>query len=440
VRGGVEAGVVTPAGVLRYYGTFDDSPSGTSSSVMGGNQDVEIASWGLPFAQERASVQLVALDATDTGAPELGVAPAEARSYGVVGSVAVSDTWRVDAEGARSSLARAGGSDQDGGAYRLGAAGEVAGAALTVGVQRTESTYVNPASGTLASGGIPDRTSADLALMRQLGATTASLAYHYARSGAGLDGSTPEASQNALDAMVDTPLAETLRMAVTASYSLSQSPDALPGTPDSITAWATTASLTALWGQVVVTPTVTWQSTRNSGSPEAALADVELWNAGVSLGGPLGLAWTLAGNAAWTSNRPGAGEAADTVLVSMQPAWSHPSGFRIGPVLTGVWNEIPTVGRERTVDAQLSAAWFPPPGSRSPLGVSLAVGWRDISEPDGVPEPDGVRTGWNASVGLSLRWGRGESAAPAPAAAAAWLAPLPGSPASAKGAPRWSAR
>ena len=416
VRGGGEAGVATPGGVLRYYGSFDDAPSGTASSVAGDEQDVAVASWELPFAQRLGTVQVVALDARDTGASEAGVAAAEARSYGVIGALALAERWRLELEGAQSTLEPDGGGEQDGSAYRVAVAGELGGATVQAGAQRTESAYVNLASGSLSPGGIPDRTSADLSLARPFGAAMASLAYRYAASGEGVDGATPGASQHALDATVDAQLATTLRLVASAGWASASNDEPVPDAADNIDSWAASANLTATWGELSLIPSLAWQSTRNSGPAGVELADLDVWSAGVSLSGAAGAAWTLAGDASWTRNEPGLGEAVDTLLVSLQPAWHHARGFRIGPVLTGAWSDIPELGRRRDLNAHVTVGWFPPAGSSFPFGVSVAGGWADTSVPAGALGTAEESGGWNASLAVSLRWGGGSPTAAAPPA------------------------
>jgi hypothetical protein len=414
VRGGGEAGVATPAGVLRYYGSFDDSPSGTASSVAGDEQDVAVASWELPFAEQMGTVQVVALDASESGAPEAGVAAAEARSYGLVGALALGESWRLELEGAQSTLEPEAGEDLDGTAYRLAVSGQLAGATVQAGAQRTEAEYVNLASGSLSPGGIPDRTSADLSVTRPFGATVAGLTYRYATSGEGVDGTVPGASQHALAATVDAALSASLFLAASASWASATNDEPVPDAADAVDSLAAAVSLTATWGELALVPSLAWQSTRNSGPAGVELADLDVWSAGLSLSGAAGPAWTLAGDASWDRHEPGFGASVETLLVSLQPAWQHPRGYRIGPVLTGVWSDVPDFGTRRDLHAQLTVGWFPPVGSSFPVGVSVAAGWTDTSMPPGAPEPAEDEGGWSASLALSLRWGGGSPSVAAP--------------------------
>ncbi|MFH1176265.1 MAG: hypothetical protein V1750_02575 [Acidobacteriota bacterium] len=412
VRGGAEVGVQTPAGLLSAYGSYDDSPSGATSQTMSGEQRVRIASWALPVPENVGLLRLMMVDARDDGDLGAGIPAAEARSYGLLGAFQLTPSWRLDLETALSRQDETSSARGEGDAYRLGLVGELAGASVALAFNRTDASFVNPASGSLAPGGIPDRTGGDLTVSRFFGETSTGFAYPYPASHADAGGATPGASQHALDAALDTPLGAALRLAVNASHSRGVS-DATAVEPElTVTSSIANAALTGTWGAMSVSQSLAWQSTRNRGSAEAALSDVEVLNATLSVGGALGPAWVLSGNASWTRNEPALGPAAAGTLVSLQPTWRHArSGFSASPVLTATWDDIAGAGQQRTLHGQLTLAWNPPAGVRFPLGLSVSGGWRETTLPALAPEPAHNVRDWTASVSLLWRWGRGSSAA-----------------------------
>jgi len=418
-RAGVELGVQTPLGAIRCYSTDKQTPSGSTSGLVRDDLRVPAAAFSLPIPESFGSLKLMATNVTEPASLQFGTLERRDRSYGALGTVQLGGSWQAIVEGAKSRVEQQSVANLDGQALGFSFVGQLAGTDLAVGVQHTNDGFVNLAAGSFVAGSIPNRTAANVAVARTVDTTSVSVQAHWVQSGESDATGAPAARQVALEAAIATALSPAVQFAWTGSYSHARSDTNAANPEVTVRDAASGATLTETLGGLVLTQRLAYQSTRNRGPVGVDASDADVWNASLLAAGTLGTSWSMQGNATWARNSPTTGEALDTIMVSLQPAWLHAAtGIMIGPWLAATWNDMLAVGTARTLQALLTTAWNPPSGRWGGFGASLSLGWLENRTPATVETPQLTQRDRRVTVTLSWHVGQGLTAvAPPPTGA-----------------------
>jgi len=182
-RGGVQAKVVIPGGTASYYQTFTSRPAGVITGLFGPEQKVKAAAFQVPF-NARWDFRVIAMR-TEDGAG-FNSAGGEGSAFGIFARFNIGSTVSAIFEGARGDFKPNAGSfeeKQQGNAYRLGLTGARGTLTYAFNLRRTESQFINPANRGFTSGGVPDRTGADLTIGKYFGTSSITVQLRHLQDG-----------------------------------------------------------------------------------------------------------------------------------------------------------------------------------------------------------------------------------------------------------------
>jgi hypothetical protein len=359
-RGGAEASVASPAGILSLYSSFDDTTTGLGSPSGAGNVRVRAARYSLPMADGRFAVALLGLWSDQEATPaERG---GSGRVLGILAKLDFAPEFQVAAEAAQSRRQPGGKAAFQGNGFRLEFFGTVSGTTYSLGVRRIASTFANPADPGYTPYGVPDRTGGDLKLSRSFGKLSSALSLGCVKSGAGgggtgaLDGRQTHASLT-----LSLPATRTVLLSGTINGAWTSQDPAEGGRLPGMDQRMAGLSLTAVerLGDLSFSQTCSSQRLRDSLNP---LSDSTVSTFVLTLGGKAAPALGIAATGAFTRTQAaGAAGRTDSLVLSVAPYWSLADLYLTVTPRLSYTRSLNSAG---TADShaelyQLSVAWSP---------------------------------------------------------------------------------
>ncbi len=386
-RGGVEAGIATPVGSLTYYRTANTIPSATVGMPLSGPQRIEAVGYQYPGVPGRTVFRLSWLRSEDAGG--YFTPPSDSQAFGMLWMHSISPAVALSFEGAWGWTKPEGFEERvEGGAFRLAASGQAGVLNYSVGLRKTDATFVNPANPGLTAGGVPDRRGVDLSLSALLGTATLSLQAHRLESGFDSP-NVPKVAENGAILNLNVPFGTKVMLAASGTLitntGRADTALGLPATDRSQRGLS--LNLTENLGRTMLTQSLTWQDMADHALPgmDQTVTGVNL-SATTTPGPAFSLMATLSGTR--TRAAPQMGRT-DQLLATLQPTLTW-AAANLSVTLRGSYGRVKndvadslSQSEQYQVAVQWSPAWL-----GSLLAFQATAGWsrmRSSYQPGGAP-------------------------------------------------------
>lgn len=397
-RGGALARQVTPIGSFSYYDTFYDDAAG-AVSAYDLSQQVSGAAWQAPFDPNRTILRLIGLRSRSNSDDSYS-SDAVSEALGLFWQHTFSPALTLAIEGANGNLDDPAADDVDGNAFRLSANGTSGTLTWMLNARHTESGFVNPVNAGLTPGAIPDRTGADVTLMKLFGQKNLMVQLRTQASGG--DASVPGGDMNETTGALTFTMPLGTVASLTASSSVSMTTgdgDAesyVPETDRTMTALGVTFS-EAVKG-FTLAQSLTWQDVSDD-----IFAFAEQTVSGVSVSGNGAIGSSTMVTALLSGTRSEAAPVigtTDSYLGSLQPTFMwRARGLSMTPSVSYSRSESDASTSE-TEQYQLLLQWTPA-WWQSLFAIQFATDWNKAAT-EGFPS-----AGYHRRViaNVTLRWG-----------------------------------